>query len=92
MNIKFTSFPSNDNWVRGTAGRYNFVAKLFDEPSWYGINDGRVSKLEIREEATDRRIVNYDRGWDIEPKTENEKKAFNAILEFLENSPRRFDD
>lgn len=88
--VKFTNFPSNENWTNGThAGGYRFEAKLFDEGSIYGINKGRVSKLAIRD-AAGRWIVNYERGWDIRPETEEHERVFQEILEFLENAPKRF--
>nr|WP_244282244.1 hypothetical protein [Maledivibacter halophilus] len=47
-----------------------------------------MSKLSIRGEDSGE-IVNYDRGWDIRPSEEFEE-VFNAVLNFLENSPERF--
>jgi len=32
-------------WMEGFIGKYKFQAKVYDEPSEYGIKDGRVSKL-----------------------------------------------
>ena len=52
-------------------------AKVFDEPSCYGINDGRVSKLAIGKTDTrdptrnffDQMDYNYDRGLDFKRRT-----------------------
>lgn len=44
---------------------YNYSAKVYDEPSQFGINEGRISKLTVKQGKKD--IINYDRGWDIEP-------------------------
>ncbi len=45
-----------DGWVQGivTDGKetYEFCAKVFDEKSIYGINNGRVSKLGVRYKTT----------------------------------------
>jgi len=96
MKATFTNFTDESNWVDGVVStdnqEYKFSAKLFDVGSNYGINDGRVSKLSIRLQDTtwDKSIVNYDRGWDIEPKTDEHKQIFNVIMELLENSPKRF--
>lgn len=53
-----------DGWVQGivTNGKetYEFCAKVFDEKSTYGINNGRVSKLGVRYRTTP--VINYDRG------------------------------
>lgn len=94
---KFTEFTNKTNWVEGTVGPFNFQAKLFYEGSVFGIKEGRVSKLgiwdeKIRQEKMDffkSCIVNYDRGWDIEPKKDN-VQYFDAVMELLENSPKRF--
>lgn len=96
MKIHFTEFPMDSNWVKGTVhdGLYSFEAKLFDENSTYGIDDGKVSKLSIsygsRWTGFDNCFVNYDRGWDIEPETEEEHDVFIAVLDFLEDAPTRF--
>lgn len=97
MEAKFTKFDTNSQWVEGNIGEYNFEAKLFDEGSQYGIDNGRVSKLSIWSEKIRQEknnffsdcIVNYDRGWDIEPKNQY-IEHFNAVMELLENAPKRF--
>ena len=95
---ELVSFPFDSNWVSGTVGKYTFEAKLFDDPSTYGINNGRVSKLFIYndKERIEKRnffapcIVNYDRGWDIKPSKEA-RPYYKAVLRLLELTPRRFD-
>jgi len=95
LQAVFTRWENGNNWVSGTIGEWTFSSKLFDEPSTFGINDGRVSKLSIyndklRLEKQDffaSAIVNYDRGWDIEPKEEH-LPVFNAVMELLENAPK----
>lgn len=57
MNFKITRISGN--WVLGKFGDNRFEAKIYTEPSDFGINNGHVSKLWIEG------IVNYDRGWDI---------------------------
>lgn len=91
----FTKWQSDTNWCGGTVGKYNFEAKLFDEGSTFGINDGRVSKLSIWDDKERKLkgdffagcIVNYDRGWDITPSEEN-KAIFESVMELLENAPK----
>ena len=85
---EFTSFPSMSNWVEGKVGKYKFQAKLFDNGSIFGIDKGRVSKLSIGNEG-ELCIVNYDRGWDKKP-NKNAKPYFDAVMELLENAPKRF--
>lgn len=93
----FTKFEDGENWCDGKIGKYTFQAKLFDEGSTFGIDNGRVSKLSIWDEEVRIRemdffkacIVNYDRGWDIKPKKEF-KSILKAVMELLENAPKRF--
>ncbi len=61
--------------IKGTEVQY--WVKHFDEGSEFGIDGGRISKLECQAEG--KRILNYDRGWDIKPETELGKEAY-AIL------------
>jgi hypothetical protein len=100
MKAEFTKFHIGDNWVKVIVGNYTFSAKLFDEGSVFGINEGRVSKLmiwdeQIRYEKLDifeAAIVNYDRGWDIKPETEEQIAIFDAVMDLLENSPKIFEE
>lgn len=93
MDIEFTKFETNEHWVAGMVdgGEFYFEAKLFDEGSIHGIESGRVSKLSVsvgnRWKGFENCIVNYDRGWDIEP-NEEDIEVYEEILEFLENSPK----
>jgi hypothetical protein len=66
------------NWTKGTtADGHTFCIKHFDTGSIHGIDEGKISKLEIRK---DREILaNYDRGWDIEV-ADSATDAYNAIL------------
>lgn len=93
MKIEFLKFTKGDNWVSGLVndGDFYFESKLFDEGSVFGIDNGRVSKLTIsignRWKGFDNCIINYDRGWDIEPEGED-VEVYEAVLEFLENAPK----
>lgn len=58
--------------------KYIAYIKQYDEGSQYGINGGRISKLQIKE--GDKTVVNYDRGWDIEPETIQQEAALETIL------------
>lgn len=97
MQAVFTEFESNSNWVEGTIGNLKFQAKLFDEGSKFGINNGRVSKLSIYNDNLRHKIgfhnacvINYDRGWDIEVK-DGYNEHYNAVMDLLENAPKRFE-
>ena len=98
MKAEFTQFNNKDTWVKGTVGGYNFEAKLYDNVSKFGINNGRVSKLAIwdedyREEYEnfdEACVVVYERGWELEPFDDDDIECYNAVMELLENSPKRF--
>lgn len=60
---------------------FTYDAKHFDEPSEYGIEGGRISKLGIRKGREV--VLNYDRGWVIEPETEGAQLALLAICQKL---------
>jgi len=73
-------------WKKGTISIpetgeiYNYCAKVYDLPSEvYGINEGRISKLEIRKDG--RILYNYDRGLDFDKLDENGKVAYQLILQ-----------
>lgn len=56
-------------WTSGKAycGKriYDFIIKHYDKPSDYGIDQGRISKLWLREVGESNSLLNYDRGWDM---------------------------
>jgi hypothetical protein len=95
MDFKLTgTFDSSTNWINGTIGEYNFTAKHFDEVSDFGINGGRVSKLEVWKGKYNFNNVlfNYDRGWDQEPETDELKNVLAELLKHLESLPIRFNE
>ena len=70
---------SYSNWVHGTvtvddSSEFEFCAKVYDEPSQFGIETGRfpgggnISKLGVSRAgdmyAYDPQVLSYDRGWD----------------------------
>lgn len=81
----------NDLWYSGfvlaDGKRYNFEAKVYDVGSKYGINNGRVSKLHVSD-TEGNEIINYDRGWDIKPKTDLAKEILNGILGAFPNKKK----
>jgi hypothetical protein len=77
VELKYGRVPGSDVWTKGTAGAYTFSVKHFDNGSLYGIDEGRISKLEICDGY--KILANYDRGWDIEP-TADALDAYAAIL------------
>ena len=88
MEIKITTHDikkAMNTWTLATAtidGKtYRIRMVRFDEPSMYGIRSGRISKLFVAGANADHNIViNYDRGWDIRPKTAETKALLAAIV------------
>lgn len=61
---------------------FHYEAKVYEEPSELGINDGRISKLTIIRETYGREIqASYSRGWDLEPTTPEAKAVLDILLE-----------
>lgn len=63
-----------DNWKSGKAKLRNgktvfWSAKVYDESSGHGIENGRISKLLIKD-SDGQVLANYDRGWDVKPVAE----------------------
>jgi hypothetical protein len=74
-NLTITSDARKETgWIHGIIFNRFFAAKVYDEPSTYGINDGRVSKLAVGKTAIrdrnkayfDQIDYNYDRGLDFD--------------------------
>ena len=60
---------------------YYWEAKVYDEGSEFGINGGRISKLFIRrDDGKTAPILNYDRGWDIRPRSKAALEIFGNLL------------
>lgn len=70
-DVKFESSSSCDNWTGGAASLYGVVyaydIKHFKEPSIYGINKGRISKLCLTKAnvpvVNENETIAYDRWW-----------------------------
>lgn len=63
-----------------TGSKYKYWVKHYEEGSQYGIDGGKVSKLTIRKLDESRDLVNYDRGWDVEPNTDEVNAVYAIIL------------
>src|SRR5215813_8195380 len=79
--------PVQDFSLEGTVNRYpeyTFHAKVYDIGSVHGIEQGRISKMQVR--RADRVVMNYDRGWDQPPKS---RRDCNVLREILPGFPDR---
>ncbi len=83
----------NRLWKEGTIGIpvngetkiAHYWAKVYDEGSIYGIDEGRISKLTIKIDG--QTVVSYDRGWDIEPDENDEATmiAYSILIQEYNN-------
>lgn len=66
-------------WTSGKSNGFKWEIQHFDEPSRFGIDGGRISKLWIQRISNNEIMANYSRGWDIEP-SEEVKALYNDII------------
>jgi len=70
-------------WTQGTInynGRaYRYSVKHFEEPSEFGYNEGRASKIWI--ERNGETVFNYDRGMDIKAADKDTKAVLQMLLD-----------
>lgn len=66
-----------DGWKKWKEDGCEINMLAFEEPSQYGIESGKISKLWIRKNG--KVLCNYDRGWDVEPDDEV-KSLFDKIV------------
>jgi hypothetical protein len=82
-----------NNWVEGTINEYRFQAKVYNNDSKFGIEDGRISKLVVWDKDYRKAgqgydpIIFYDRGWDMYPSSPEHEEILQALLEYFANSP-----
>jgi len=83
--------PETDLWIHGKINSmdgYRFAAKVYDLPSPHGIDQGRISKLQIWKD--DRPVASYDRGWDQKPETSEHKQAVAKVRDVFDEQDRAF--
>lgn len=91
--MKVLDKHNSNGWITAIIEGRWVQAKVYDEPSSYGINDGRVSKLcigktDARDHSKpffDQMDYNYDRGLDF---CDLDTDLLNRIVEELENLPK----
>ena len=71
-------------WENGilylNSDKYFYSVKVYDEPSKFGIDGGRISKLEIRDKDMNL-IIGYDRGdWWLGSKEQYSDYTIDLIL------------
>jgi hypothetical protein len=69
-------------WVIGTIAGHKFNALVFPENAEiadYELDDSRISKLWLQRISDKTTVVNFDRGWDVQPAD----ATAQAIVDFL---------
>jgi hypothetical protein len=75
-----------DGWITAFIGGFWCQAKVYDEGSSFGINNGRISKLVVCDDVKwnhDKLLFSYDRGDDVNNMTEKDLKFILMQLEAL---------
>jgi hypothetical protein len=80
--VCITRESETDHWISGRVDGYTFHAKVYDVGSDYGIDQGRISKLEVKHKGE--QVMYYDRGWVEIPKT---TKDYQALREIVKSFP-----
>ena len=69
-------------WVKGSLNGFAFTALVFPEHAEspdYELGESKISKLWMQRQADHKVVVNFDRGWDVEPTTDTARE----IVDFL---------
>ena len=70
-------------WTHGTinynGSAYRYSVKHFEEPSEFGYNEGRASKIWIARD--DIEVFNFDRGMDREPVDADTEAVLQMLLD-----------
>ena len=69
-------------WVSGTIAGHTFQVLVFEdhaENAECELGTSRISKLWLRRQADRQVVANFDRGWDLQPTTDEAR----AIVDFL---------
>ena len=69
--------PANKTTGR-SAVVVHYILKAYDKPSKFGINNGKIYTLQLRQNGEI--VANYDRGWDIYPATKEAEIALCILL------------
>lgn len=97
MTMKIIEPHNETGWVTAIIEGHWVQAKVYDEPSSYGVNEGRVSKIAISKTANrnpnedffNQICFNYDRGLDFDRAPE---RLVSKIIIALETLPKIIDE
>ena len=69
-------------WVTGTIAGHSFDALVFPEHAQsesYELGQSRISKLSLKDQATNRYVASFDRGWDVKPTNDIAKQIIDLL-------------
>lgn len=66
-------------WVKGLMEGYDYEVLVFPKGSQYGINKGRISKLNIRNKDK-KTVAEYERGWTVKPKDAEGQRILKKVI------------
>lgn len=97
VDMKILVPHSQTGWITAIIEDHWVQAKVYDEPSTYGVNNGRVSKIAISKTSSrnpnanffDQLCYNYDRGLDFDNAP---PQLVNKIIAKLEKLPKLFSE
>lgn len=76
-----------NDWILVEHGSgFKAQIRFYQEPSEFGIEEGRISKLCIADE-NDKPVAEYDRGWSIKPPKSGPAKVLYDALISLAREP-----
>jgi hypothetical protein len=65
-------------WKQGKLNGYDYWLKSWEQPSHFGIDNGRISKLSIRQNGTE--LYNFDRGLDFDELDDDGRITYKQLL------------
>ena len=81
-SLKITKTDSSrqmgGTWVTGSIAGHTFQVLVFPEHAEceeYELGTSRISKLWLRRQADRQVVANFDRGWDLEPTTDDAREV-----------------
>lgn len=80
VNETGTDLGFDQRWREGNINGVDYEAKVYDTGSQYGIDNGPISKLQLKDSQG--RTADYDRGWSRKPRTNAMKDAVKQLQEY----------
>jgi hypothetical protein len=85
-DLKITKTDSSrqmgGTWVTGSIAGHTFQVLVFPEHAEceaYELGTSRISKLWLRRQADRQVVANFDRGWDLEPTTDDAREIVGIL-------------